>query len=89
MAEGRAEEGRYGAELELPASLKKLKTADAERLRKAQRAWIAYRDAHCNAEFELWEGGTGGHIALPQCRLTLTKARTAEIQETYSKYESE
>jgi uncharacterized protein YecT (DUF1311 family) len=70
-------------------TLKKLKTADAERLREAQRAWIVYRDAHCIAEFELWDGGTGGHIALPQCKLTLTKARTAEIEETYSRHERE
>jgi uncharacterized protein YecT (DUF1311 family) len=70
-------------------ALKKLKAADAERLRKAQRAWIVYRDAHCDAEFGLWDGGTGGHIALPQCKLTLTKARTAEIEETYSRYESQ
>ncbi|MGB9465479.1 MAG: lysozyme inhibitor LprI family protein [Candidatus Acidiferrum sp.] len=66
-------------------ALKKLKTADAERLRKAQRAWIDYRDAHCKAEFELWDGGTGGQVALPQCMLTLTKARTAEIEETYGR----
>jgi uncharacterized protein YecT (DUF1311 family) len=62
---------------------KGLKAADAERLRKAQRAWIDYRYAHCEAEFELWDGGTGGQIALPQCKLTLTKRRTAEIRETY------
>jgi uncharacterized protein YecT (DUF1311 family) len=67
-------------------ALKKLKTADAERLRKAQRAWVAYRDAHCNAEFELWDAG---HVALPQCKLTLTKARTAEIEETYGRYDSQ
>jgi uncharacterized protein YecT (DUF1311 family) len=67
-------------------ALKKLKTADAERLRKAQRAWIVCREAHCDAEFGLWDGG---HIALPQCKLTLTKARTAEIEETYSRYESQ
>ena len=60
-----------------------LKAVDAERLRKAQHAWIDYRDAHCKAEFELWDGGTGGQIALPQCKLTLTKRRTAEIEETY------
>lgn len=63
--------------------LKTLKAADAERLKKTQIAWRAYRDAQCKAEFELWDGGTGGQIALPQCILTLTKLRTAEIGETY------
>lgn len=65
-------------------ALKGLKPADAERLRNAQRAWIDYKDAHCKAEFELWDGGTGGQIALPQCKLTLTKRRTTEIRETYN-----
>lgn len=64
-------------------ALKNLNMADGERLRIAQRAWAAYRDAQCKAEFELWDGGTGGQIALPQCMLKLTKRRTTEIKETY------
>ena len=64
-------------------TLKKLGPEDASRLRKAQRAWLAYRDAHCDAEVKLYEGGSITHIVLPQCRLTLTKNRAEEIQETY------
>ncbi|PYX91543.1 MAG: hypothetical protein DMG67_09820, partial [Acidobacteria bacterium] len=32
---------------------------DGQNLRDAQRAWIAYRDAACKAEYDLWGGGTG------------------------------
>lgn len=64
-------------------ALRRLRAANAERLRKAQQAWISYRDAQCKAEFGLWDAGTGGQIALPRCMLTLTKRRTAEIEETY------
>jgi|HubBroStandDraft_6_1064221.scaffolds.fasta_scaffold139600_4 uncharacterized protein YecT (DUF1311 family) len=65
-------------------TLKRVKASDADLLKKAQRAWMEYREAHCQAEFELWDGGTGGQIALPQCKLTLTKRRITEIQETYN-----
>ena len=40
--------------------LKDLDSEDAARLHKAQRAWVLYRDAQCDAEYALWGGGTGG-----------------------------
>lgn len=65
-------------------TLKKLKPDAADLLKKAQRAWITYRDAHCDAEYKMWQGGTAAGVALVQCRATLTQRRTKEIQETYS-----
>jgi uncharacterized protein YecT (DUF1311 family) len=62
---------------------KKLEPDDALLLRKAQRAWLAYRDAHCDAEHALWGGGTGGPAAWMSCRLELTRQRTVEIKNTY------
>jgi uncharacterized protein YecT (DUF1311 family) len=64
-------------------ALKKLEADDAALLRKAQRAWLAYRDAQCEAEHALWGGGTGGPAAWMSCKLGLTSQRTAEIRNTY------
>ncbi len=38
------------------------RAADAEALHKAQRAWIAYRDANCAAAHALY----GGEVVVPQ-----------------------
>jgi uncharacterized protein YecT (DUF1311 family) len=65
-------------------TLKKLKAPDADRLRKAQRAWITYRDAHCDAEYQLYAGGSIAAVSLTQCRATLTDQRTKLLQDTYS-----
>jgi uncharacterized protein YecT (DUF1311 family) len=64
-------------------TVKKLQPDDAAFLRKAQRAWLAYRDAQCEAEHALWGGGTGGPAARMSCSLELTRKRAAEIQNTY------
>lgn len=64
-------------------TLKKLEADDAALLRKAQRAWLAYRDAQCEADRALWGGGTGGPAAWMSCKLELTSQRTAEIRNTY------
>jgi len=64
-------------------ALKDLQADDAALLRKSQRAWIAYRDAQCEAERALWGGGTGGPAAWMNCKSELTSQRTAEIKNTY------
>lgn len=66
------------------STMKKLEPADAVLLRKAQRAWLVYRDAQCEADRALWGQGTGGPAAFMSCKLELTRKRTAEIQKTYS-----
>ena len=55
----------------------------AENLRKAQRAWIIYRDAQCEAEYNKWGGGSGGPAAHLACLLHLTQLRTRELHKTY------
>jgi uncharacterized protein YecT (DUF1311 family) len=67
------------------STMNKLQPDDAALLRKAQRAWLAYRDAHCEAEYAFWDGGTGGPAARMSCKLELSRQRTAEIQNTYQK----
>ena len=41
-------------------AFKGLDENETENLKKAQRAWIAYRDAQCEAEYAKWDGGSGG-----------------------------
>lgn len=43
-----------------------------EGYRNAQRAWITYRDASCDASTAKYEGGTAGHIAHASCYMELT-----------------
>jgi uncharacterized protein YecT (DUF1311 family) len=65
------------------STVKKLQRDDAALLRKAQRAWRAYRDAQCEAEHALWGGGTGGPAAWMSCKVELARQRAAEIENTY------
>jgi uncharacterized protein YecT (DUF1311 family) len=61
-------------------------TAALAKLRTAERAWIAYRDAECDAVYQSWGQGTiRGTLALG-CRIALTKARTATVWHNWLTY---
>lgn len=60
-----------------------LDTADRQRLQKAERAWVAYRDAACEAEYALWEGGTGGPPAELACIDAETRHHLIYLRATY------
>ncbi len=64
-------------------ALGKLKGDNVTRLRTAQRAWVAYRDAQCQAAYKMFEGGTIAPLAFTQCKTKLTQSRTKEIRQTY------
>jgi uncharacterized protein YecT (DUF1311 family) len=64
-------------------SLKKLKPEQAALLKKAQRAWLTYRDAQCEAHYKMSAGGTAAPLALTQCRVTLTEERTKTMEDTF------
>jgi uncharacterized protein YecT (DUF1311 family) len=49
-------------------------------LREAQRAWVAFRDAHCRLESFEARGGSMQPMLDAGCRATLTRARTAELR---------
>jgi uncharacterized protein YecT (DUF1311 family) len=68
------------------STIKKLGPADTVLLRKTQRAWLAYRDAQCEADRALWDEGTGGPAAFMSCRLELAHQRTAEMRKTYQSH---
>jgi uncharacterized protein YecT (DUF1311 family) len=52
-----------------------------EALVKAQRAWVAYRDAECSSRGFQARGGSMEPLVLSACRTDLTQKRTAELKE--------
>ncbi len=55
-------------------------TPQVPALRKAQRAWIAFRDASCEYEYATWGGGTGGNPAYLSCMMTLTAEQALQLK---------
>ncbi len=49
-------------------------------LRDAQRAWIPFRDAACQAEAEFMRGGSGEAMLWFGCLARMTEARTEELR---------
>src|SRR6478672_5902751 len=49
-------------------------------LREAQRAWVAFRDAHCRLESFEARGGSMQPMIDGNCRAAITRARTAELR---------
>jgi uncharacterized protein YecT (DUF1311 family) len=57
------------------------KAPDSEALlRKAQRAWVAFRDANCAVEYQIYFGGSHASLAYSLCQVSMTKARIAELK---------
>jgi uncharacterized protein YecT (DUF1311 family) len=67
------------------AALKKLRDSEAgaSKLRDTQRKWLAYRDAACKAESDLYEEGSIAPQIFGFCIVKLTKRRIADIQDAY------
>jgi uncharacterized protein YecT (DUF1311 family) len=47
----------------------------------AQRAWIAFRDAHCLALADQYRGGSIRPLMQNTCMTALTQSRTAQLRE--------
>jgi uncharacterized protein YecT (DUF1311 family) len=56
---------------------------DAAKLRGAQRKWIAYRDATCQAAYTSFGGGSGGPAEKALCLLQITRERTEHLKSDY------
>jgi uncharacterized protein YecT (DUF1311 family) len=52
-------------------------------LKNAQRLWIAFRDANCKAEYDLYEGGSAGPTVRLACLEAMTRHRTEELETMY------
>lgn len=48
---------------------------------KAQRAWIAYRDAQCEVEGQEMRGGSGEPEIVGRCLARITRERTAYLEK--------
>jgi uncharacterized protein YecT (DUF1311 family) len=56
-----------------------------EALRASQRAWVAFRDAHCKGLIPMsWMGGSGTSGEVLGCMNAMTKERTKELQSLYA-----
>jgi uncharacterized protein YecT (DUF1311 family) len=51
----------------------------ADQLLKAQRAWLAYRDAHCVSDGYVMRGGSAEPMLQAGCRARLTEERTKQL----------
>jgi len=56
---------------------------------KAQAAWIAYRKAECEAYYTWWSDGTIRGAMYNGCYLSVTKARTRAIWQTWLGFEDD
>lgn len=50
-----------------------------DKLLTAQRAWLAFRDAHCEAESNVFRGGTIRSLIHSGCLRQLTEMRTKQL----------
>jgi uncharacterized protein YecT (DUF1311 family) len=47
----------------------------------AQRAWLKFRDAHCDLEGYPFRGGSMEPLLVSTCRTALTQARTKQLED--------
>ena len=57
-----------------------------ESLLKAQRAWIDYRDGHCEAEGAPFTGGSIQPLIINSCKASVTRERTEELLHLMEEY---
>jgi uncharacterized protein YecT (DUF1311 family) len=50
-------------------------------LRKAQRAWVSFRDANCKYQYQIYWGGSHAGLAHSLCMIDMTQARTKELRQ--------
>ena len=55
-------------------------------LLEGQRAWIAYRDAHCRSEGYIARGGSLEPLLVSTCKTRLTQQRTEQLRELAQTY---
>jgi uncharacterized protein YecT (DUF1311 family) len=57
-----------------------------EKLVKAQRAWLAYRDAEASLESDGFRGGTGELLTANGVLANLTEGRVKSLKDTFSSF---
>lgn len=61
--------------------MSKLEPDHRERLKIAQRAWITFRDAHCDCEAFTFNGGSMQPLSYYSCLSATTKERITQLQQ--------
>ncbi|MEO9600902.1 lysozyme inhibitor LprI family protein [Parasphingorhabdus sp.] len=51
-----------------------------QKLLEAQRAWLSYRDSHCEAASDAYRGGSIRPLIHNHCKAELTAQRTDQLQ---------
>jgi len=54
-----------------------------QKLRAAERAWIPYRDLHCDAARDQFEGGSMSPMVWADCMTRITDHRIDELKDAY------
>ena len=74
-------------EKELKVALEKIRNglsaADQNRLQIAQRLWVQYRQANCEAERGLYDGGSAAPSVYYACLASDTRQRITELNTMY------
>ena len=81
-----AYEAYQKADAEMTATYKLVmnKISDANQkqlLLQAQRAWIKFKEAHCNSVASLYEGGSMKPMVYSYCLVEVTNQRNKELKE--------
>jgi uncharacterized protein YecT (DUF1311 family) len=80
---GMLEQDADEAQKEKNDALAKQATTAVEKLRAAQIAWMHYRDLHCDAVRQQFEGGTISSLEWSTCMTDLANHRIAEMKSGY------
>ena len=62
--------------------MKTLEPGRRAKLQKAERAWVVFRDAHCDYVGSESESGSIQPLEIVTCRTELTKARIVQLRES-------
>jgi uncharacterized protein YecT (DUF1311 family) len=64
--------------------IREVLSADEQRdLRSAQRLWLRFRDANCQAERNLYAGGSAAPMVYAACVEADTRQRTSDLKAMY------
>jgi uncharacterized protein YecT (DUF1311 family) len=58
----------------------------AQGIVRAERSWLAYRDAECSTVYDRWSGGTIRGTMYFECRIRLTRLRTYSLWRSWLTY---
>ncbi|MGH9836125.1 MAG: lysozyme inhibitor LprI family protein [Blastocatellia bacterium] len=61
--------------------ISKLEPEHRERLKIAQRAWLTFRDAHCDCEAFTFNGGSMQPLSYYSCLSATTKERITQLRQ--------